>query len=494
MSDEPKRPRRRVLRRTVGTVVRILAYGLAGSVLMLVAVVVVFLDQRPDLEVWHTVVLDQEFTEDTPITSFDEYLALEDRLFAQLQEQVYAVTPAAAEHAINRYQRGSLADPARWSTDWNRTFVLEAPQPKAGVLLLHGMSDSPYSMRSLGERLHEAGANVIAMRVPGHGAAPSGLVHTTWQDMAAAVVLAVQHLRAETGDRPLYVVGYSHGGALAVEYALTSLTDEALPAVEGIVLMSPAIGITRLAALAVWQDRLGRLLRQPKLAWNSISPEIDPFKYSSFALNAGKQTRELTLEIQSRITDLQESGKLDGVASVLAFQSAVDATVSAPALVNGLFQRLPSGDHELVEFDVNRLTQIEHLLKNDPRPAIEKLLETPNLPFGVTLVTNSSETSRAAVARRRGVGATDVNVIELGLQWPERVYSLSHVALPFRPDDMVYGGPDAKESPGIQLGNIVLRGERGALLVNSGSLLRIHWNPFHEYVVARTLEFMELDG
>ena len=33
--------------------------------------------------------------------------------------------------------------------------------PRVGVLLIHGMSDSPYSMRSLGERLHSEGAWVL---------------------------------------------------------------------------------------------------------------------------------------------------------------------------------------------------------------------------------------------------------------------------------------------------------------------------------------------
>ena len=69
----------------------------------------------------------------------------------------------------------------------HRTYELSGPEPVAVVLLLHGMSDSPYSLRHLGERLSASGMRVLGLRVPGHGTAPSGLVHVQWQDMAAAV-------------------------------------------------------------------------------------------------------------------------------------------------------------------------------------------------------------------------------------------------------------------------------------------------------------------
>ena len=60
------------------------------------------------------------------------------------------------------------------------------------MLLLHGMSDAPYSLRALGEALHARGFHVLGLRLPGHGTAPSGLVTATWEDMAAAVALAAR--------------------------------------------------------------------------------------------------------------------------------------------------------------------------------------------------------------------------------------------------------------------------------------------------------------
>lgn len=56
---------------------------------------------------------------------------------------------------------------------------------------------------------------------------------------------------------------------------------------------------------------------------------------------------------------------------MLAFCSIVNATVSAPALVEGLFTRLPAGGHELVLFDINREAEIELLMKSNPTAVIK---------------------------------------------------------------------------------------------------------------------------
>jgi alpha-beta hydrolase superfamily lysophospholipase len=485
--------RRLATRAALGTIrqgVRALLYGTVGAAILLIALFVVHLERRPDLEVWHTAELDEEFGADSPVDSFEAYLALEDRLFAQLDQRVYDRVEPAPGSQINRYSRGSLSDPGRWPTDWNRSFEWTAPNPVAGVLLVHGMSDSPYSMRSLGRRLHREGAWVLGLRVPGHGTAPVGLVEVEWEDMAAAVALAAKHLHGRLGDRPLYIVGYSNGGALAVLYALSSLEDASLPAPRGLVLISPQIGVTKLAALAVWQERLGGLMGLHKLAWNSILLEYDPYKYGSFALNAGKQAYLLTHEIQSRITRLAPSGALERFPALLAFQSVVDATITAPALVRGLFQRLPPGPHELVLFDINRSAEIESLLKANPTAWVEDTLQDRDLGFAVTLVTNESGKSRRVVARHRGPGDRQSVTIPLGLVWPPGLYSLSHVALPFPPKDPLYGGPDAGPSPGIKLGDVALRGERGALQVSASDQLRLRWNPFHAYQERRVLDFI----
>ena len=482
----------RALVGTARQTLRALLYGIIGATIMLVILAVRYLDNRPDLKVWHTADLDAEFTHASKIKTFKEYLALEDHLFAQLDEEVYARIELADKRQLNRYHRGSLADPGRWKTNWNRSFEFKIAKPKIGVLLLHGMSDSPYSLRSLGSRLHKEGAWVVGLRVPGHGTAPVGLVDVKWQDMSAAVKLAMRHLRAQANDAPLYIVGYSNGGALAVQYALTSLQDESLPVVQGLVLLSPEIGVTKLAALAVWQERLGHLLGLEKLAWNSILPEYDAFKYGSFALNAGKQAHLLTNEIQRQISRLDSSDVLQRMPPILAFQSVVDATVSAPALVEGLFERLPAGQHELILFDINRYTEIEPILASNPSAWIDTMLQERELGYRVTLITNQNQASTQVVARSRRPNAMTSTECALDAKWPAGVYSLSHVALPFPVNDPLYGNADSMNAPRLRLGNLALRGERGVLQISEADLMRLRWNPFYAYQETRILSFFGL--
>jgi alpha-beta hydrolase superfamily lysophospholipase len=465
-------------------------YSMLGATFVLLVVFVLYLNSRADLDIWHTADLDEEFTRDSAIDRFEEYLDLEERLFEQLDELVYEKIPPAQRTAVNRYHRDSLSDPERQDRNWNRSFEFDTSSPSGAVLLLHGMSDSPYSLRKLGQRLNSEGFHVLGVRMPGHGTAPSGLVELTWQDMAAATRLAMRHLAGKNPGQPLYIVGYSTGAALAVHYALVAEEDESLPKVERIVLLSPAIGVSPVAAFAVWQARLGHLLGLDKLAWNDLLPEYDPFKYGAFAVNAGDVVYRLTKQIQEQITPLENAGKLDDFPQILAFSSIVDATVSTPALVSGLFERLPENGHELVLFDVNREEEIEPLMKRNPDEIIREIKQDADRNFILSIVTNEAPNSRAVTVvssdpqRELPAGAMP------GMTWPDDVYSLSHVALPFAYDDPLYGADESVKSQGIRLGNLAMRGERGVLQVSAADMLRLRWNPFYPYVEQRVLDFL----
>ena len=473
-------------------ILKALAYGIAGGSVVLLVVAVDHLNGRPDLKVWHEAELESEYTAASKVDTFEGYLELEDGLFSELDEKVYGKIEPEDERLINRYHRDSLADPENWPRNWNRTFEFTVRDPVAAVLLLHGMSDSPYSLRTAGERFHAEGAWVVGLRIPGHGTAPSGLVEVEWEDMAAAVRLAMRHLKEKTGDVPIYIVGYSNGGALAVEYALSSLDDGKLPRAEGLILISPAIGVSPIASLAVWQGRLGWVLGMKKLSWNSVLPEYDPFKYNSFAVNAGHQVYRLTDEIRKKIEEEGSAGRLEDFPPVLAFQSAVDATVSTTALIANLFARLPNPENELVLFDINRRIEVEPLLRNDPTAGISAILADTEISFGFSLVTNENATSDRIVVRGTGPGQAGFTDTETAMSWPRNVYSLAHVSLPFTGDDPVYGGLDpnaVKMSPGIQLGNLAPRGERGILAISPSDMLRLRWNPFYDYLEEKLLEF-----
>jgi alpha-beta hydrolase superfamily lysophospholipase len=274
---------------------------------------------------------------------------------------------------------------------------------------------------------------------------------------------------------------------------METIENTDLPKADGVVLISPEIGVSKAAALAIWQARLGRVLGMPKFAWSSVLPEYDPFKYNSFAINAGDQAHRLTTEIRDQMDAFAKSGDLQKLPPILALQSVVDATVSTPALVQILFDPLPkNGGHQLVIFDMNQLAGINPLLDMSARDHIATLLKRPDRNFTLTVVTNADLSSREVIARHMAPGDTRELRFPLNASWPEGVYSLSHIALPVPAHDPLYGSTPYDGGPQIRLGNITLRGERNALQINPTDLFRLRWNPFYNYLEKQVADFMEL--
>ena len=76
--------------------------------------------------------------------------------------------------AANRYFDGSPIYPGKFATDWNRSYILEPDgAPVGAVVLLHGLTDSPYSLRHIARRYREHGYVAVAIRLPAHGTVPA---------------------------------------------------------------------------------------------------------------------------------------------------------------------------------------------------------------------------------------------------------------------------------------------------------------------------------
>ena len=92
-------------------------------------------------------------------------------------------------------------------------------------------------------------------------------------------------------------------------------------------------------------------------------PEFNPFKYNSFPVNAARQAHRLTVVLQEQMERLARERRLQELAPVLTFQSSVDFTVSARAVIASLYASLPANGSELVLFDLNRNTRFGPLLR-----------------------------------------------------------------------------------------------------------------------------------
>jgi hypothetical protein len=249
--------------------------------------------------------------------------------------------------------------------------------------------------------------------------------------------------------------------------------------------------VTRAAAFAPWQRRLGAVPGFGRLAWLQVEPEFDPYKYNSFSTNAAEQVYRLTQRVRRRIGPWSP-GQPPVLPPMLIFSSAVDATVLADALPDRFLPRLAPERHELILFDINRFAAPSSLIINDPGPLTRRLLDAPDLPFTVTFVTNGNPETRAVVALRKppGTATTDLPV-ELGLAWPPGILSLSHVALPIPPEDPLYGAEPPENPDALYLGQHAVRGERGLLKIPESWLFRLRHNPFYAYLEARALGWVD---
>ncbi|WAI83955.1 MULTISPECIES: alpha/beta hydrolase [Achromobacter] len=470
---------------------RILALVLLVCVVTVIGLRLYDIQQSPPLAVWHTYVPDELDRETLAHSTWQDYLAREQKIFEQVREHVSEQLERQDRVESNRYFSGAAVHPANFAHDWNRSYVLMPEGTPAGVaVLLHGLTDSPYSLRHLAVHYRQAGYAVVAIRLPGHGTVPAALTDAGWEDWLAATRLAVREgRRLVPAPLPLHIVGFSNGGALALMSAMEAIDDPSLARPDRLILISPMIGITQFARFAGLAGLPAILPAFSKAAWLNIVPEFNPFKYNSFPVNAARQSYELTNVLQDTIALRQRQGTLTALPPILTFHSVLDFTVSTRALVNALYARLPPNGSDLVLFDLNRATKLGPLFRRGVDWSLARSLPGEPCNYRLTIVTNASTESSEMVERISERCETRVTELPIGMRYPQEIYSLSHVALPFPTNDTLYGQhPDNIEEYGISLGALSIRGEVGALIGGMDSLARLTSNPFYAYLIHRVDE------
>jgi len=211
--------------------------------------------------------------EDVP---FDEYI----RQSVQMLEK--------ARVDLNEINRDAILDA-------NRPFELkpaEARFPRnregryeRGILLIHGLSDSPYLLKPIARHLQKRGFLVRSILLPGHGTVPGDLLNIRYGEWIRATEYGIHQLKRQAEQ--LYLGGFSTGGALSIHEAMNNKE------IKGLILFAPAVGIkSRWAFMADFIKIFQRWL-------GGEEDDRDYAKYETFAVNGGAQIYHLTRRIDA---------------------------------------------------------------------------------------------------------------------------------------------------------------------------------------------------
>lgn len=197
-------------------------------------------------------------------------------LYTALAAGLLVLTGCASKHPLETPLGQSsfqeyLAETRAWIAE-NRHFVMDdhekeltyhtpfeirpAGKTDKGILLIHGLGDSPWTYRDLATKLAEQGMLVRTVLLPGHGTKPADMIGVTSEDWNKAVQEQIDLLKKEVPN--VWLGGFSTGGNLAFSQAAED------PDIRGLILFSPAIEIrTKLVELVPFADLFIDWLRKP---------------------------------------------------------------------------------------------------------------------------------------------------------------------------------------------------------------------------------------
>ncbi len=254
---------------------------------------------------------------------------------AAVAEPAGAPGYAEAVSEFNAYRESKLKG---IKNEDNLPFLLvHGARARKTVLMIHGLTDSPWYMRELGGILYKQGYNVVSVLLPGHGTKPEDLTTATkaeWQDEVD------RGLRIASGlGEKVSLAGFSTGGALSLD-ALRRHTELKI---DKLFLFSPAIAINEgsqtsvtLGCQSLW------LTTKIKGDYNepADTAEVSPYNYSKMAINGVCQLSDLISDNNTWRAEILESLRASGT-GVFAVESEADTTVS-PVAVTDFMGSLPA--------------------------------------------------------------------------------------------------------------------------------------------------------
>ena len=213
-----------------------------------------------------------------------------------------------------------------------------------GILVLHGFTGSPASVRPWGQALSAEGWTIRVPRLPGHGTTWQEMNKTRWQDWYAEADRNFRDMRSRCDQ--VFVMGLSMGGTLTL-----GLAEQYGDEIAGIVLVNPSVHTER-------PDRFLLPVLQlvvpgfPGISNDIAKPGQDEIAYGKIPLKAAHSLSGLWSRVKSDIGKVTQP--------VLLFRSAVDHVVE-PSNAQFILDHVASTDvHEEVLPDSFHVATLDH--------------------------------------------------------------------------------------------------------------------------------------
>jgi carboxylesterase len=185
-----------------------------------------------------------------------------------------------------------------------------------GVLLCHGFTASPRTLRPWAEYLAGAGLSVSLPRLPGHGTTWQDLNRTGWTDWYGEVSRAFDELTARVSQ--VFVFGLSMGACLALRLAETKGD-----AVTGLILVNPSLAPdTRMFVIAPVMKRVIKSL--PGIADDIKKPGVSEGGYKRVPTSAAATLPAMWKATSADLGQVRQP--------LLVYRSTVDHVVGPPSM------------------------------------------------------------------------------------------------------------------------------------------------------------------
>ena len=163
--------------------------------------------------------------------------------------------------------------------------------PRTGVVVSHGFTGSPHSVRDWAMSLASAGYAVRLPLLPGHGTSWQELARTRWQDWHAALDAAYLELAEECDV--VVVAGLSMGGTLALRIAATRPVAGVVVVNPGLVIDDPRAPLAGILKFVVKST--------PAIANDILKPDMDEGAYPRTPVAAAHELNKMFKDTVRRL-------------------------------------------------------------------------------------------------------------------------------------------------------------------------------------------------